>query len=93
LVLARSVCQLVLWENGRVKTTVDIPDELMRRIKMRAVQRNQKLKDIFAQLLEAGMAAQSDSASPNRAPKPVRLKRRRPLTIGDIESAIASGRD
>ena len=76
-----------------MKTTVDMPDELMRRIKMRAVQRNQKLKDIFAQLLEAGMAAQSDSASPNSPPKPVRLKRRRPLTIGDIESAIAAGRD
>ena len=76
-----------------MKTTLDLPDELMRRIKMRAVQRNQKLKDIFAQLLAAGMAAQSDSAAPSRAPKPVRPKTRRPLTIGDIEAAIAAGRD
>ena len=76
-----------------MKTTLDMPDELVRRIKMRAVQRNQKLKDIVAQLLEAGMAAQADSAAGTRAPKPVRLKARRPLTIGDIERAIAAGRN
>ena len=40
-----------------MKTTLDIPDELMRRVKMRAIQRNQKLKDAVAQLLDAGMAA------------------------------------
>jgi hypothetical protein len=29
-----------------MKTTLELPDELMRRVKMRAVQRNQKLKDV-----------------------------------------------
>ena len=76
-----------------MKTTLEMPDELMRRVKMRAVQRNQRLKDVVAQLLEAGMAAAPDDAPPTRAPKPVRLRRRRLLTIDDIESAIASGRD
>ena len=78
---------------GPMKTTLEIPDELMRRVKIRAVQRNQKLKDIVAQLLEAGMAAAPDDVAPTRVPKPVRLKRRRPLTIDDIETAIAAGRD
>jgi hypothetical protein len=77
---------------GRVKTTLEMPDDLMRRIKMRAVQRNQKLKDAIAQLLEAGIAAMRDEQPPARAPKPVRLKKRRRLTIGDIEDAIAAGR-
>ena len=76
-----------------MKTTLEIPDELMRRVKMQAVQRNQKLKDTVARLLEAGMAAASGDTLPTRAPKPVRLKKRRPLTIGDIETAIAAGRD
>ena len=76
-----------------MKTTLEMPDELMRRVKMRAVQRNQKLKDIVAQLLEAGMAAASDNAPPVRAPKPLRLKQRHPLTIDDIEAAIAAGRE
>ena len=76
-----------------MKTTLDIPDELMRRVKMRAVQRNQKLKDTVAQLLEAGMAAAPGAAGRARLPKPVRLKKRPPLTISDIEAAIAAGRD
>ena len=76
-----------------MKTTLEIPDELMRRVKMRAVQRNQKLKDAVAMLLEAGIAAASDDAPPGYLPKPVRLKARRPMTIADIETAIASGRE
>jgi hypothetical protein len=76
-----------------MKTTLDMPDELMRRVKMRAVQRNQKLKDAVAQLLEAGMAAAPGDAPATRLPRPVRLKKRPPLTIGDIETAIAAGRD
>jgi hypothetical protein len=76
-----------------MKTTLEIPDELMRRVKIRAVQRNQKLKDIVAQLLEAGIAAAPHDVTPTRVPKPVRLRRRRALTIDDIETAIAAGRD
>jgi len=76
-----------------MKTTLDIPDELMRRVKMRAIQRNQKLKDVVAQLLDAGMAAASTAPTAGRAPKPVRLKGRRRLNIDDIQSAIAAGGD
>ena len=35
----------------------------MRRVKMRAIQRNQKLKDAIAQLLELGMAAERNVRS------------------------------
>ena len=83
------------WFYGKmasVKTTLDIPDDLMRRAKMRAAERNLKLKDTITQLLEAGFASTADSPAPDPAPKPVRLKRRRPLTIEDIEKAIGAGR-
>jgi hypothetical protein len=76
-----------------MKTTLDVPDELMRRVKMCAVRRNQKLKATVAQLLEAGMAAAPGDPLPAHPPKPVRLKKRPPLTIDDIQSAIAAGRD
>lgn len=76
-----------------MKTTLELPDELMRRIKLRAVHRNQKLKDAVAQLLEAGIAALPSAEPPARPPRPVRLKEHRPLTIDDIEAAIAAGRD
>jgi len=76
-----------------MKTTLELPDDLMRRVKLRAVERNQRLKDAVAQLLEAGIAASADAAPPARAPKPLRLKKHGPLSIDDIETAIAAGRD
>jgi hypothetical protein len=78
---------------GDMKTTLELPDGLMQRVKLRAVHRHQKLKDAIAQLLELGMASSPDADKPRRAPKPLRLKGRRPLTIHDIETAIAGGRE
>jgi hypothetical protein len=76
-----------------VKTTLDLPDALMRRIKLRAVQRSQKLKDAIAQLLELGMAASHEPEQTPRAPKPVRLRNRARPQVGDIEAAIEAGRE
>lgn len=76
-----------------VKTTLELPEDLMRRVKLRAVHRNQKLKDAIAELLERGMAAASEPPAAPRPPKPVRLRGRRRLTIDDIEAAIAAGRE
>jgi len=76
-----------------MKTTLELPDDLMRRVKMRAIQRNQKLKDAVAQLLEAGIAAVPEGEAPRRPPRPVRLRKHGPLTIDKIEAAIASGRE
>jgi hypothetical protein len=74
-----------------MKTTLELPEDLFRRVKMRAVQGNQKLKDTIAQLLELGMAAAPEPKALARVPKPVRLKKS--LTIDDIETAIAGGRE
>ena len=76
-----------------MKTTLELPDELARRIKMRAVKRNQKLKDTVAQLLEFGLANVPENKAPAHAPKPIHLKRQGVVTIEDIEAAIAAGRD
>ncbi|MGE0873489.1 MAG: hypothetical protein AB7O31_02345 [Burkholderiales bacterium] len=76
-----------------MKTTLELPDDLLQRIKLRAVHRKRKLKDEIAQLLEAGMAQAPEAQVPCKAPKPVRLRGRRALTLRDIEAAIAAGRD
>ena len=76
-----------------MKITLELPGDLMRRIKRRAVHRNRKLKDEIAQLLEAGMASAPEPKAPRKPPKPVRLRGNRPLTLSDIESAIAAGRE
>ena len=40
-----------------MKTTLDLPDPLMRQVKIRAASRGHKLKEEIAELLEKGMAA------------------------------------
>jgi hypothetical protein len=39
-----------------VKTTLDLPDDLMREVKIRAVTENRKLKDAIADLLRRGLS-------------------------------------
>ncbi|CAN5856073.1 antitoxin VapB41 [soil metagenome] len=59
-----------------MKTTIDIPDDLMRAVKIRAVEENRKLKDMVADLLRQGLA-QSTSETP-----PVRHRVELPLIKG-----------
>jgi hypothetical protein len=54
-----------------VKTTLDLPAELMREVKIRAVQDNRKLKDAIADLLQRGLAR--ERATPAKARRRVRL--------------------
>ncbi|HEX3151261.1 MAG TPA: hypothetical protein VHR66_24500 [Gemmataceae bacterium] len=47
-----------------MKTTLDLPENLVREIKIRAVNRRQKLKDAVEELLRRGLAApETDSTS------------------------------
>ncbi|QDP98017.1 antitoxin [Microlunatus elymi] len=42
-----------------MKTTLDLPDDLMRTVKVRAAQEDRRLKDVIADLLRRGLAAES----------------------------------
>jgi len=53
-----------------MKTTLDLPDELMRAIKVRAAQQDRKIKDVVAELLNRGLA---QSVSPGAKPAPRRV--------------------
>lgn len=75
-----------------MKTTLDLPDDLFRRVKVHAVQSDRKLKDMVAQLLEAGLRA-TQSGGAADLPTPVKRRRGGPLTAEAIEAAIASGRE
>jgi plasmid stability protein len=57
--------KLANWESGRVKTTLELPDDLVRRMKIRAVQERRPLKRLVAELLNQGLNA---SSAPNPAP-------------------------
>jgi hypothetical protein len=47
-----------------MKTTLDLPDPLMRKIKIRAAGEGRNLNDLFAELLDLGLAADT---SPRQA--------------------------
>lgn len=53
-----------------MKTTLELPDELMRRIKIRAVNENRRIKDVVAELLSRGLEAGTE---PREAQRRVRL--------------------
>jgi plasmid stability protein len=74
-----------------VKTTLDLPDDLMREVKIRAVHEHKKLKDAIAEFIRKGMAA--GKTGPAKVPKPIKLRRGFVPTAEDIEAAIAWGRD
>ena len=63
-----------------MKTTFDLPDELVKEIKLLAIQEGKNLKDAVADLLRQGLnAAASGNGSAALADK-VMLKRRKALT-------------
>lgn len=49
-----------------MKTTLELPDELMRDIKVRAARENRKLKDTIAELLRRGLSRKATAAPPVR---------------------------
>jgi plasmid stability protein len=73
-----------------MKTTLDLPDDLMRAVKIRAVHEHKKLKDTIAELLRKGLARQRKPRT--KLAIPVKL-RGGPLTTAEIEAAINWGRD
>jgi hypothetical protein len=56
-----------------MKTTLDLPDDLVRAVKLRAIEENRKLKDTIADLLRRGLAQEPG------APPPLRSRVRLPL--------------
>ncbi len=55
-----------------MKTTLDLPDELMRAIKVRAAQQDRKIKDVVTELLRRGLS-QAETDMTTGKPRRVRL--------------------
>ncbi|MGD9984704.1 MAG: hypothetical protein AB7S51_11180 [Porticoccaceae bacterium] len=80
-----------------MKTTLELPDPLMREVKILAAQSNRKLKDVVAELIETGLdavTAAGGSAPESPAPRRSPLKRQagRMLSVEDIDAAMADNR-
>lgn len=68
-----------------MKTTLDLPDDLVRAVKIRAVEENKKLKDTIADLLRRGLAQEHGQ-------KPV-VRRRLRLPLVECAHAAAPGEE
>ena len=79
------------WESPLTKTTLDLPDELMREVKIRAVHGQKKLRVMIVELLQKGIAATETRR--RKIPKPIKLRGGFIPSTEDIEGAINWGRD
>jgi plasmid stability protein len=64
-----------------MKTTLELPDDLMRAVKIRAAERNQRLKDVVADALRAALAAPANA--PAQPLDPVQQLARRLVFLPD----------
>ena len=74
-----------------MKTTLDLPNDLIREIKLRAVNEGRKLKDIIAELLGKGLSAGAATtrARPSRVKLPlVKCRRTADLTPDQVAAVL-----
>jgi plasmid stability protein len=60
-------------QNGRMKTTLDLPDALVKQVKLRALRDGRKLKDTVADLLRKGLTSPPTPAIRKPAMKSARV--------------------
>ena len=55
---------MLSWCYGDMKTTVDLPDDVVREVKIRAAQEGRKMKHVLEDALRAGLGLTGGSESP-----------------------------
>jgi plasmid stability protein len=73
-----------------MKTTIDLPDDLVRELKLRAVREGRKLKDAAAAAIRAGLAV---AEVPAAAEKPAVLGRDKKTGLPLIQCRRSAKRD
>lgn len=74
-----------------MKTTIDLPGDLVREIKLQAVREGRKLKDTMTELLRRGMSARSSKApaKSTRVKRPlIQCRRGGTLTPEQLAAAL-----
>ena len=56
--------KLVGWKAGLMKTTIDLPEDLVREMKCRAVREGRKLREVAEEVFRRGLAAPSPARGP-----------------------------
>ncbi len=63
-----------IQQNSNMKTTFDLPPDLVRAMKLRAVHEGRKLKDVAADLLKRGLSAPETAAMPQPAKPEIEIQ-------------------
>jgi len=66
-----------------MKTTLDLPDDLVRAVKIRAVEEHKKLKDFVADLLRRGLAQERSTTKVRKRVKLPLIKCAHPAPPGE----------
>ena len=76
-----------------MKTTLELPDTLLRRVKVRAAQTDRKLKDVVAELIEKGLDAATEAKKPGESPA-MQIKRNAVsmASVKALDAALADAR-
>ena len=75
-----------------MKATIELPDDLLQRVKIVAIQEQRRFKDMIAEVLEIGLSHRPSSKQKYKLPKPLKLRSGFIPTTEDIERAISEGR-
>ena len=62
------------WIAGSVKMTFDLPDDLVRELKIRAVNEGRTFKGLLAELFRIGLARSQKAAVATKRPNPSRTR-------------------
>jgi hypothetical protein len=76
-----------------MKATFDLPDELVRQLKLRALRDGQKLKEAAANALRAGLEASSRPTAPAEKPAQVVKDKRTGLPVVQCRRAASRAQE
>ena len=74
-----------------MKTTLELPDDLLREVKIRAAQQNRRMKDVIADALRSALAA--PAAAPSVPLSPMEALRQRLVFHADGSISNPGGMD
>lgn len=76
-----------------MKTTIELPNGLLQRLKILAVQEHRRFKDMVAEVMEIGLQHRTASVPPKPLPKLITLRGGGVPTAEEVRAMIAEGRD
>jgi hypothetical protein len=76
-----------------VKTTIELPDTLLQRVKILAVHEHKRFKDLVAEILEIGLEQRNKPPKAHKLPKPLKLRGGHMPSMEEVLAIMAEGRE